>query len=254
MRTPKRLRKSSPTDHRARFLKRRQVSPGPSAPALRKSLSSSALTLRTLMITAAIRFELGDHHTYDFVEGHLPSEMFPTLREVISATDDFFSYADIADLDSCLRALDHLDAYVMAEGPFDAILAFSQGASIAASYLAQRMQRDPDAERASAPPFRCAIFFSAPAAYDLDSLKRGHFRALTRAVDGELIRIPTAHIWGRNDTTIDAATVSGLCAPDTAEVYVHEGGHEVPGVRMNAAVRSSVQIIRRVISTATYGQ
>lgn len=63
----------------------------------------------------------------------------------------------------------------------------------------------------SSPPFKCAIFFSAPVAYASDPLeKKGQFRALTRAQDGELIGIPTAHIWGRKDTTIDAATVSGL--------------------------------------------
>lgn len=200
--------------------------------------------------TAAIRFELGDHHTYDFVEGHIPSEMFPQLREVASSTDEFFSYADIEDLDSCLNALDLLDAYVAAEGPFDGILAFSQGAIIASSYLARRALLRPD----SASPFKCAVFFSAPAAYSFHALENGRFRKMTRDVDGELIRIPTAHIWGSNDASIDAATVSSLCAPGTMEVYVHAGGHEVPGVRMNAAVKSSVQIIRRVVSMAGYEQ
>lgn len=197
--------------------------------------------------TAAIRFELGDHHTYEFVEGQLPSDMFPELREVTSSTDEFFSYADPDDLDSCLKALELLDAYVAAEGPFDGIFAFSQGAIIAASYLARKTQVDPD----TILPFKCAVFFSAPAVYDYDSLKNGQFRAVTRDMYGELIGIPTAHIWGSNDETIDAATVTGLCAPDVTEVYIHDGGHEVPGVRMNAAVKSSVQIIRRVISMAS---
>lgn len=59
--------------------------------------------------------------------------MFPELRDVSSSTDECFSYADIEDLDTCLEAIELLDSYVTAEGPFDGILAFSQGAIIAAS-------------------------------------------------------------------------------------------------------------------------
>ncbi|KAI1638277.1 DUF341 domain protein [Biscogniauxia mediterranea] len=200
--------------------------------------------------TAAIRFELGDRHTYEFVEGHLPSEMFPDLREVTSNMDEFFSYADIKDIGSCLKALDLLDAYVVAEGPFDGILAFSQGAIIGASYLVWKMQTAPESKPPTM-PFKCAIFFSASAAFDFRALENGEFRELTRDVDGELIQIPTAHIWGLNDTTIDAVTVSGLGTPDKTETYVHDGKHEVPGVRMKAAVKSSVQTIRRVIEMAS---
>lgn len=203
--------------------------------------------------TAAIRFELGDDHTYEFVEGHIPSEAFPGMREVTSSTDEFFSFADINNLDSCLKALDLLDAYIKAEGPFDGVIAFSQGAIIAASYLARwrMMQQDTNGKELSAPPpFKCAFFFSAPAAYSWNSVKDGHLRALSRDEDGELVQIPTAHIWGRNDDTIDATSVSGLCAMDTAETFVHEGGHEIPGVRMNTAVKSSVRVMRRVIAMA----
>ncbi|KAL2292504.1 hypothetical protein FJTKL_09467 [Diaporthe vaccinii] len=175
------------------------------------------------------------------------------MREVTSSTDEFFSFADINDFDSCLRALDLLDAYIKAEGLFDGVIAFSQGAIIAASYLCRwrtLQQGTNGKELSAAQPFKCASFFSAPAAYSWNSLRDGRLRALSRDEDGELIQIPTAHIWGRDDDTIDATSVSGLCATDTAETFMHEGGHEIPGVRMNTAVKSSVRAMRRVIAMA----
>jgi surfactin synthase thioesterase subunit len=72
-----------------------------------------------------------------------------------------------------------------------------------------------------------------------------------RDVEGEVICIPTAIIYGRNDTTINGEIVSSLCASNKKEIYVHDGGHEILGARMNSAVKACVQIIRRVISMAT---
>lgn len=178
--------------------------------------------------------------------------MSPELRDVSSSTDECFSYADIEDLDTCLEAIELLDSYVTAEGPFDVILAFSQGAIIAASYLGRKMQMN-ELSRQSNMPFKCAILFLASSAYDFGPLK-AQLEEMTRDVDGGMISIPTAIIYSRNDTTIDREIISGICAPDKKEVYVHDGGHEIPGARMNSAVKACVQIIRSVISMATIYQ
>jgi hypothetical protein len=60
--------------------------------------------------------------------------MAPEFANVASPNDEFFAYADFNDLASCLTALNQLDAYIAAEGPFDGLIAFSQGATIAATY------------------------------------------------------------------------------------------------------------------------
>ncbi|KAI1253865.1 hypothetical protein MGN70_004260 [Eutypa lata] len=203
--------------------------------------------------TAALRYELGDHHVYEFVEGTLPAEMDPDLREVFSPVDEFFAYADFKDIPSCVAALDNLKSYLEAEGPFDAVLAFSQGASLVVSYIAQTMKRNPVAENLS-PTFKCAILFAPVAALEPELLRQTTVRTLDPSVDGEVINIPTAHIWGCNDTLTDAVTISSLCASDTKEVYVHSGGHEIPGSRMNNDVKNIVRVIRRVVSMATYKQ
>ncbi|KAI0376972.1 DUF341 domain protein [Hypomontagnella monticulosa] len=200
--------------------------------------------------TAALRFELGDNHTYEFVEGAIAAEVAPELQSMLSSTDDCFSYLDFDDMDSCNAALDQLDAYLTVEGPFDAVLAFSQGATIAATYIVRKLKANSELEKFIS-PFKCAVFFSAGGAYDPNLLLSGEIRLLTQDSDGEMIPIPTVHVWGRNDTAINAAEVSGICDPGSREVFVHEGGHEIPGARMNAEVKSIVRAIRRVVYMAS---
>ncbi|OTA97787.1 hypothetical protein M434DRAFT_391700 [Hypoxylon sp. CO27-5] len=198
--------------------------------------------------TAAIRYELGDHHTYEFAEGALPSVLAPEFNGIVSPKDDFFSYIDLDNLDSCVSALINLDTYISEEGPFDGVWAFSQGAMIAATYIVWKARQNTVQQRV-APPFKCAVFFSAWEAYDPDLLWKNHLRPLSLPTDGEVIHIPTAHIWGQCDiSSAKASSVSGICASGTRQVFVHPGSHEIPGARMNAAVKSSVRIIRRVIS------
>jgi len=207
-----------------------------------------------LILTAAIRFELGDHHTYEFVEGHLPAKMSAGLQDITSSADEFFAYTDNDNIkESCDDALDLLDAYLEAEGPFDGVLAFSQGASIVATYIARRLRQNPELERTN-PAFKCAIFFSASSVFSIEDLRRGELREMTGDVDGEIIHIPTAHIWGSKDKrNNEAVDVSTLCAANVREIYVHDGGHEVPGAGSKIAVKSCVHTMRRVISIASYG-
>lgn len=181
----------------------------------------------------------------------MPAAAAPEIKEMVSPADELFSYVSLENMESCVSALVNLDSYIATEGPFDAILAFSQGAMIAATYIIWKMRQNPALQR-KAPTFKCAVFFSSWSAYDPDLLWQGKLRVLTPSVGKEIIPIPTAHIWGQNDkASIKASDVSGLCASGTRQVYVHEGGHEVPGARMNQAVKSSVRIIRRVISLAS---
>ncbi|KAI1464032.1 serine hydrolase FSH [Daldinia caldariorum] len=198
--------------------------------------------------TAALRYELGDHHTYDFVEGTIPSAVAPEFDGLVSSKDEFFSYLDLDDRANYLSILEDLDNYISEEGPFDAVLAFSEGAMIAATYIIWKAKQTPKQQR-MAPIFKCAVFFSAWDAYDPDLLSEGVLRPLNPSADRDLIRMPTAHIWGVGDaSSTKASNVSEICVSETRQVYVHPGSHEIPGARMSSAVKSSVRIIRRVIS------
>ncbi|PMD32115.1 hypothetical protein L207DRAFT_590987 [Hyaloscypha variabilis F] len=101
--------------------------------------------------------------------------------------------------------------------------------------------------RQGKPSFRCAIFLSAGSpAVDFESLREGHNVVLPLAKMAEVIDMPTVHVWGKTDPYADAAReLSMLCRSDTKSVFVHSGGHEVPGAGSKDAVTSIVNVIRR---------
>lgn len=142
-----------------------------------------------------------------------------------SPTDACYAYYDPGDLTTLGEAVCQLDAYVAAEGPFEAILGFSAGAVLAGVYLAHKQQRQQPM------PVQLGIFVaSAESAaerdYLLGSSQRGG-KALGEAVR---VRLPTVHVWGSDD---GVAPTGGeqLCTlfDDTLRSTVlHEGGHDFP--------------------------
>ena len=147
-----------------------------------------------------------------------------------------------------MKALNDLEAFIAAEGPFDGVLAFSQGATLATTYIVRQARRDP-----ATVPFKCAIFFSGGIPCDPSLLERGEVRELDFATDGEVIRIPTANIWGRQDEMLWGPALNQLCAASMRTSFVHDGGHEIPGSKMKDAVTESVNAIRRAVFMAGHG-
>lgn len=166
-------------------------------------------------------------------------------------------YAIAEDRDSCIKALTDLQAFIDEEGPFDAVMAFSQGAGLAASLIIHRIRQEQAQQRtsSSSPPlFRCAIFFCGGVPEDPTAAIEGkERRLLSFEEDGELIDIPTAHIWGRHDKLYPTfgPVLSKLCKASEREDFVHEGGHEIPGPRDPAAVAKTVQVIKRTLTRAS---
>ncbi|KAI9842655.1 MAG: hypothetical protein M1837_007022 [Sclerophora amabilis] len=203
------------------------------------------------MQTAALRYELGDHHTYDFIEGSIPHPTAPEIEDLFPGDEEFFTYFDATSSLSCRTALDDLEAYITAEGPFDAVMAFSQGASLAATLMVRQLQREP-ANRPVQPFFKCAVFFSGGIPADPATLPGEELRPLDYATDGEVIHVPTAHIYGSNDQQYPTfgPVLSKLCDAKMRTVFVHEGGHEVPGTRLKDAVSGAVNAIRKAVDMA----
>ncbi|KAI0142876.1 serine hydrolase FSH [Xylariaceae sp. FL1272] len=204
---------------------------------------SNAQTFETQ--TAALRYELGDHHTYEFVEGVLPCPMAPELEGIASPHDqEYYKYIDENEVDTCIAAIRNLDAYIAAEGPFDGILAFSEGAMVAATYIKWK------AKQSGLNPLKCAVFLSAWNAVDPDFLmNEGKIEILKAGANIDSVSLPTAHIWGKKDVSApNSSRVSELFSADLREIHEHVGAHEIPGPRMTADVKSSVRIIRRTIT------
>ena len=172
------------------------------------------------------------------------------IRSFFPANDEYFAYFDSGLAESCRKAVDDLDKYITLEGPFDGILAFSQGASLAATLMIQRATQ----KQALVPPFNCAIFFSAAVPLDYAALLHSQIKEVSSF--GEVITTPTAHIWGQNDEKYCGMSdrLSKLCRQELKTEFIHSGGHEVPSSGTKDAVISAVNAIRRTITRALTAQ
>ncbi|KAL8643786.1 MAG: hypothetical protein Q9226_008123 [Calogaya cf. arnoldii] len=174
--------------------------------------------------------------------------MAPDLASLSSSDAKAYEYFDATSAASYASAVEQLHAYVTDEGPFDGLLAFSQGASLAAMYLVhQSLQQSDDGL-----PIKVAILISSAAIYDpVAWLEQGQVRVLNCASDGQPIKIPTAHIWGAKDELrTESEALSDLTDEKLKALYVHTGGHEVPGLSTQGAVQGTVQAVRRAIIMA----
>lgn len=133
-------------------------------------------------------------------------------------------------------------------------MAFSQGAILAATLMVRSFQRN--AGGRTDPPFKCAIFISGGVPGDPAALELDQVRTLDYATDGEVIHVPTTHIWGANDRQEPTygPVLSKLCKAALRTVYVHGGGHEVPGPKNPAALSSTVMAVQSTIDMVLSAQ
>ncbi|KAF3066463.1 hypothetical protein GL218_09005 [Daldinia childiae] len=198
-----------------------------------------------LTFLAAIRYELGDHHTYDFVEGVVPWEIDPEIKHLLPTGYETYTYFDYTSEKSTRKAVDDLETFLQTDGPYDGVIAFSQAASLVSTWMLRQAKKG----KHSNPGFKCAIFLSAALLpYDFEQLEEGHLQLVATAEVGEAISIPTAHVWGEEDQFSDTARdFTNLCKSDVRSIFIHRGGHEVPGASSKEAVSRAVNIIRRAI-------
>ncbi|KAE8377421.1 serine hydrolase FSH [Aspergillus bertholletiae] len=177
--------------------------------------------------TAAIRYELGNQHTYDFVEGTLPWES--SMKNVLNMDDATFTFCDPDQPQSCRQAAGDLERYIEEEGPFDGIIGFSMGATIALSWLVD-WYRTKQRDGTAVAPFKLAVFFSnARPPYDHAAWVADRIAYLESAQMGARLDMPTAHIWGSADPQAEEAQRAvNFCDSERSSIFVHAKGHEIP--------------------------
>ncbi|CZT23717.1 uncharacterized protein RCC_09431 [Ramularia collo-cygni] len=170
--------------------------------------------------TAALRYRLGANFEYEFLDGSFPWPALPGISEVFGNDQMYFSYHDGSG-ESAYQAVRDLAAYATENGPFDAVLAFSLGAALAATLLIE------DASRAL---FRCAIFICATLPYDVEELQAGRLQLLSGEISRNSIRIPTVHAWGTNDTEYmhESAQLVQMSVEGKRVEVKHDAAHGVP--------------------------
>ncbi len=118
------------------------------------------------------------------------------------------------------RAFESLDEQRRAQGPFDGIIGFCQGAALAGLWLAARAPEE----------VRFAICISGYASRD---------PAHAAWVRPGLVSVPSLHIYGELDPIIAPARARALASCfEAPQIVSHPGGHFVPAFWPNAQIRS----------------
>ncbi|KAH7130059.1 serine hydrolase FSH [Dendryphion nanum] len=202
--------------------------------------------------TAALRYALGSEHRYIFAQGSVPWAMAPELEGVAQESDTYFAYFDPSDASTYLEAYYQLDDFIRTEGPFDGVLAFSQGAGLAIAYMARARVEQAHA----APTFKCAILLSPTAVGDpFEWFNTGDMRRLQELPGGLKIEVPTAMIWGERDAYREQEGMEKLFElfdDATSWNYIHNGVHEVPSPKLEDSVQQTKKLAIRSMTLANH--
>jgi hypothetical protein len=127
---------------------------------------------------------------------------------------------------SCIRstygAIMFLYNVMHEQGPFDGIIGYSEGATVAATLL---LHEQVMAERKGYKPmFKYGVFFGGWPPMDPDT-----FRLVLSDETDLRIQVPTCHIIGSLDPYLDGSmALYNACEPDTAYLFDHAKGHTLP--------------------------
>lgn len=141
--------------------------------------------------------------------------------------------------------------FIEREGPYDGVIAFSQGGCLASTFIIHHIQQHPNKPL----PFKCAIFLSSITPADPAALQNGTIRFLQPGeADGQplVTGLATTHIWGRNDNHWPGMSepLYKLCDAQKRNSFLHDEGHAIPAARAKDAVVGCVRAIRRTLDRA----
>ncbi|KAI1467649.1 serine hydrolase FSH [Daldinia caldariorum] len=225
--------------------------------------------------------------SFEFVNGPLQYSNL-LVKDPPPPESHGYKFYDAEEVKDIRKAGEWLAAILDRDGPYDGVLAVSQGAAAVSSFLLYRQWY----EHELPPAFRFAIFINGsiplkvlkdlgvPVSNEAEmvvaeaNLQRdqalgplpAHTSKARRAVFNsddcfglnlnriplELkIRIPTVHVWGENDPLFPASVqLTGLCDPYIRKIQMHKGSHEVP--RDEEGLSELVSLIDWCIQRATW--
>ncbi|PWY83451.1 hypothetical protein BO70DRAFT_379263 [Aspergillus heteromorphus CBS 117.55] len=187
--------------------------------------------------TGGITYDLSKKgHTFKYVNGYMEDAVEPELKDIFEGP--FYSHypRDQAPREKLAPAIKHVQQIIEKDGPFDAVMGFSQGAALACALIVQHAQTHQE------PLFKLAVFICGAAPFD--STGSAHMSAPA----GEYpVQIPTTHIVGKQDPVYpQSMRLFRLCEPGKVQFYDHGSKHMVPFDMKNteamvAAIEASVQ-------------
>src|SRR5262249_33193907 len=153
-----------------------------------------------------------------------------------------------SDDEAQLRRVYHdICSFVISQGPFDGLVGFSEGASVAATILIEDARRNNHDLG-----LKCAVLFCGMPPVDLNLDLIGKARLFSPEVDGVMIHVPTAHIYSLAGKVCPGmgADLARMCYEDTREVFIHNLGHDIPGSGSDESLREAVRVIERTVEMA----
>lgn len=176
--------------------------------------------------------------TFHFVEGEIDSGPGPGIAGFYDGP--YYSYyrfprtfsAEDSDESDILEAYDLLYEIIDIDGPFDGILGFSHGGTLAAGFLIHHAKMYPH----EPPLFRCAIFVNSLPPFRMNP---GESPVVDEGLDG-YISIPTVSIAGAKDPLFNySLALHEICDSRQWTFVVHSKGHDIPTDRKNVAVMAT---------------
>ncbi|ERT01098.1 hypothetical protein SPBR_03073 [Sporothrix brasiliensis 5110] len=144
------------------------------------------------------------------------------------------------------NALKFLLKIMKERGPFEGIIGYSEGATVAATLLLHEQRRFQ--KEGIAPMFKYAIFFAGWPPVDPTT----HAMILSDETD-EVIEIPTCHIIGSLDPYLHGSmALYNVCDADTAYLFDHAKGHTLP--RDKDTVKELGDVVRKAIEDYDIGE
>ncbi|CAI7601627.1 unnamed protein product [Penicillium bialowiezense] len=168
------------------------------------------------------------------------------MKQFLLPGEATFAYCTPTVPETCVKAFKDLDKYLETEEPYDGVIAFSLGTTFVMSWMVKKYREKKQAEI----PFKVGIFFSSAGwlMAPHDSIEPSVTSCDPAEVEG-IIDIPTAHIWGSQDSyRANAEMCIKVCKADVRSKFIHEKGHGVPASAED--VISTVQVMNRAMATA----
>lgn len=183
---------------------------------------------------------------FHFLEGEVDSVPGPGIEDHFDGP--FYSYYKFPrsftdDDKSMLDAYQVLSDFIQDEGPFDGVVGFSHGGTLASGFLIHHAKTQARAP----PPFRCAIFLNSLPPFRMND---GEEPVVDEDLSG-YISIPTVSIAGSADFAFKySVALHNLCKSDNSELIIHKGGHDIP--RDDKTVSKMAKAIRNLAREALH--
>jgi len=199
---------------------------------------------------------LPNDYEYSFIDGEFETGPAPGIDKVFPGP--YRCYLPDNSVRSTAEQHAFISEVIAEEGPFDGVIAFSQGAAITASILLHHEIEKPFLR----PPFRFAVFICSTYAHsaslslgkdvtehvkpeDLPKSRKSFDSGYSSEpeqdtaknavhlfcveVEKARIQIPTAHIYGNEDPLKhESVEVELMSNKNVAVSYTHKGGHGIP--------------------------